>query len=235
MNCTDYVERLNALIDGELSPPELAAVTGHLTACADCRSYLAELAQLRAALQQEIPEEDVPPEFQTKILALLEEAATGAASPQAVNVVPFKKRRVREGFAWVAAATAIAAMLMVTLLPRHDVTKDLMSVRDAALRAGLAQDITVRQAPAAAGFRLTAARMDLVAGHKAQVFAYAGGDKPITLCIWPANGEPAHGIREAAFKGMSIAYWNDGEAEYWAATAGPAASLDSFVAAIRKS
>lgn len=234
MTCGDYTESLNGLIDGELSAAALGAVTTHLAACPDCRRYLAELAQLRVALQREIPEEAVPPEFQAKILSLLDQPPAAPPKPPPANIIPFKTRTRREAIAWLTAACAVAAVLMVTLLPHHDETKDLMSVRDAALRIALTQTIT-SAAPPVPGFRLTSARADVVAGHEAQVFAYAGDGKPITLCVWKANGEPAHGLREAVFKGINIAYWNDGDDEYWAATAGPATSLDSFVAAIGKS
>ena len=234
MTCTDRTESLNALLDGELPPAEMQALTAHLAICPDCSRHLAELAQLRAALQREIPEEAVPPEFTARIAALLDQPATPMTRRPASNVVPFKKRNIRESVAWLAAASAIAAVLTLTLLPHHDVTKDLLSVRDAALRAGITQNIAENTAPPVPGFQLTSARADVVAGHPAQVFAYAGATKPITLCVWAANGEPAHGVREAAFKNMQIAYWNDGTEEYWAATTGPAAALDDFVNAIKK-
>jgi len=235
MTCADYTERLNGLIDGELSPEDLAAVTTHLATCPDCRRHLAELARLHAALQRDIPEEDVPPEFRAKILELLDQPAATPPKPRPATIIPFRKRRLRESIAWLTAASAVAAMLAVTFLPRHDESKELMSVRDASLSITLTQTITNSDAPSVPGFRLTAARTSVVAGHPAQVFAYSGADKPITLCVWPANGEPAHGVREVAFKGMKIAYWNDGDEEYWAVTTAPTESLNSFVAAVRKS
>lgn len=231
MSYPEFAERLSAMLDGELSTAEMAEVTSHLATCPECSRHLTELAGLRAALHEEFPKEDVPPEFQDKISALLGQAA----APPSAKIIAFPKRPIRERLAWLAASAAVAAMLITTFLPRHDETKDLMSVRDAALRGTVWQSALHATAPTASGYYLTAARTDIVAGHPAQVYAYGGGSQPITLCVWSANGEPAHGVRNAVFKGMSIAYWNDGSEEYWAATTAPAATLASFVTAIGKS
>jgi anti-sigma factor RsiW len=82
------------------------------------------------------------------------------------------------------------------------------------------------------GFQLTASRMDEVAGHLAQVAYYTRDGQTIVLCIWPANGEPAHGVKTAEYRGMAIKYWNDGDHEYWAASLSPGADLQKFVAVL---
>lgn len=229
MSHAQHAEQLSAMLDGELSPAALASLTLHIAACAACAQRLAELAALRAALQEEFPETDVTPEFYEKIARLLDDARHPAAP------LPFRPRPMRRPLAWLAGSGAIAATLVVLLMPHHDVTKDLMSVRDAALRGSISQEVAVNQAaPMIAGFRLTAARSDLVAGHPATVLDYAKKNQTITLCIWAAHGEPAHGVRTAGYKGMTISYWNDGRQEYWAATTGIPAALDDFVAALRR-
>ena len=110
-----------------------------------------------------------------------------------------------------------------------------MSVRDAALRTNVSQSVAANiPGPMVAGFDLAASRPDIVAGHRAQVFAYTRAGQTVTLCIWAANGEPAHGVRDAVYQGMAIRYWNDGKQEYWAATPGPAATLDDFVRTLKE-
>ncbi len=225
MSATAYAEQLSAMLDGELPPEEMAAMATHLASCADCARHLAELAALRSALQDTVPDADAPPEFYARISGLLEAPAG--------NVVAFRAHPVRRNASWVAAGAAIAAMLVLLLLPHPDPTRDLMSVRDAALRGGVSQMAGNVAAPLASGFRLVSARADIVAGHKARVFAYARADQTVTLCIWPANGEPAHGVRAARYRGMAIRYWNDGSQEFWAASNGAAATLDDFVTALR--
>lgn len=108
-----------------------------------------------------------------------------------------------------------------------------MAVRDASLRSGLAQADTGRSnAPVVRGFTLASARTDIVAGHPAQVLVYKGTSDTITLCIWGANGELAHGVHNADYQGTQISYWNNGSNEFWAATAEPGPSLKSFVHAL---
>jgi Putative zinc-finger len=222
MSCADYNESLNALLDGELPPDQAAPLTAHLAICPSCAQTLAELAELRAGLAQAVAEA-VPPALQARIEALL--ATDGA------EIIPLKPRRwlpSRPG--WIAA-TALAAALILTFLPHRDETKDLMSVRDAALRGS---GLTANAVPApfnVPGFQVSSNRMDEVAGHTAHVANYTKAGQTITLCSWPANGEPAHGVEHAQYHGMSIAYWNDGQTEYWAASTN-AALLPGFVAAI---
>jgi anti-sigma factor (TIGR02949 family) len=222
MSCADYNEPLNALLDGELPPDQTAALTAHLAACPACTRTLAELAQLRAGLAEALPEE-APPQLQARIEALL--LAEGA---EIIQLTPKPRRWLPNRPGW-AAATALAAALMLTFLPHHDNTKDLMSVRDAALRGGPA--ILAAAAPPlnVPGFQLTSSRNDVVAGHIAQVAIYTKDGQTITLCTWAANGEPAHGVKHAQYHGMIIDYWNDGTHEYWAAGTGTA--LPGFVAA----
>jgi anti-sigma factor RsiW len=229
MSCEDYNDQLNALLDGELPPAQAALLAAHLATCPACTKSLAELAELRAGLAQLLPEAEAPAELQTRIEALL-----GAEAPQ---VIPLKPRRrltvVRTG--WLAAG-ALAAALALALMPRHDPTKDLMSVRDAALRGapGIYAAATP-PAPTVPGFQLAGSRMDEVAGHVAQVAYYTKSGQIIVLCIWPANGEPAHGVKTAEYRGMAINYWNDGDHEYWAASLTPNADLKDFVAALATS
>jgi anti-sigma factor RsiW len=235
MSHASYTEQLSAMVDGELPPADMAALTVHLAACPECAQYFAELAALRAVLHDEIPEENVLADLFAKISGLLDQQTpTPTLEEKATNVLTFKSRPVRRNAGWVAAVTAVAAMFMVLLLPHHDETKDLMSVRDAALRGSVSQMVASNiVGPTVVGFRLAAARSDIVAGHPAQVFAYRRANQIVTLVAWSANGEPAHGIRNAVYKGMAISYWNDGKQEYWVASPGPVAPLNDFVAAMK--
>jgi anti-sigma factor RsiW len=233
MDCDAYSEPLNAMLDGALPTEEMAALTSHLAACPDCARHLAELAKLRAALQDAVPEEAVAPEFYAKIAGLLDREAA-AAQKFTAPVITFKQRPSRRNAGWLAAWGAIAAMLVILIMPHHDASRDLMSVRDAALRSNMSQSVAANMpGPMVAGFELVASRSDIVAGHRARVFAYTRAGQTVTLCVWAANGEPAHGVRDAVYQGMAIRYWNDGKQEYWAATPGATATLDSFVATLR--
>jgi anti-sigma factor RsiW len=231
MNHESYSEQLNAMLDGELRAADIAPLARHITACPDCTRQLAELTALRAALHQEYTADEAPQEFYAKIVGLLDHERQQADAPK---IIPLQPRPVRRRIAWLAAGTAIAAMLAIALLPHRDVTPDLMSVRDAALRGGISAPVALSTpGPVVPGFQLTAARSDIVAGHPSRVLAYAKGRQTIVLCIWSANGEAAHGVRHAVYKGMAISYWNDGRQEYWAATTGSNDLLEEFITSAR--
>jgi anti-sigma factor (TIGR02949 family) len=225
MSCKDYNEPLNALLDGELPPDQAAALTAHLAACPVCIQTLAELAALRAWLAQALPEK-APVELQSRIESLL--ASDGA---DVIAFTPKPRAWLSNRPGWIAA-TALAAALMLTFLPHHDVTKDLMSVRDAALRSGPAVYAATTPPLNVPGFALSSSRNDVVAGHLAVVAVYIRGGQTITLCSWPADGEPAHGLKHAQYRGMTIDYWNDGQNEYWAASSSPSTDMPGFVAAV---
>jgi anti-sigma factor RsiW len=236
MNHADYTEQLSTMLDAELAPADMAALTVHLATCPDCTQHLAELAALRAVLHHELPEEEISPDFHAKISGLLDQQpSTLTPEVRGANVLAFKPRPVRRSIGWIAAGTAIAAMLIILLLPHHDVSRDLMSVRDAALRGGVSQTVASNiVGPTVAGFRLDAVRSDIVAGHPTQVLVYARANQTVTICIWPANGEPAHDVQNTVYHGMAISYWNNGKQEYWAATTGPTATLNDFVSEWKK-
>jgi len=225
VNCEDRTLELNALLDGELPAAEAAELTAHLASCVECSRRLAELGGLRAALAHAIPEEEISAELHARIAKVL----SGSDESRVIQVRP---RVWWPSLASLAVGAAIAAMVMLAVLPNAHQQGELMAVRDAAMRSGAALAVEGR-APSAPGFRLASAREDVVAGHRAQVLDYVQAGQKVTLCIWPANGEPAHGVREAEYRGMEINYWNDGVREYWAASAGSPAVLASFVARVR--
>jgi len=230
MTCDDRIEQISAMLDGELPPAEMAALTAHIASCADCARALAELGGLRAALAEAVPEEPVSAEFTARIERSLQ-AVSPPPSSGRVLAFPSSRRRT-----WLAAASAIAAVLVLALWPHpHDESIDLGGVRDAALRASL----TASAAPTGSaipvpGYQLVADRADVIAGHRAQVLVYTQGVERITLCIWPAGHEPAHAVRQAAYRGMAIRYWNDGTREFWATSPLPARGLGDFVDAVTR-
>jgi anti-sigma factor RsiW len=247
VTCEDHNQTLSAFLDGELSPIEVAALTEHLASCPDCVKRLAELGALRVALAEAIPEEGLSPEFLSRITGALDSAvetlsqrASVAEPPRTARLIPFKPLRQprptnRRPFLAGVVATAVAAMVVFTLLPRHSNVLDLAAVRDATLRSAVSPGAPSNgMAFGVPGYRLTSARADIIAGHNARVLVFAQGSETLTLSIWKANGEPAHGVRYADFGGLQISYWNDGTNEYWASSAGPTNGLRRFVAKVRQ-
>ena len=233
MSCSDRDEELNAFLDGELSVEKAAALTLHLAACPDCASKLADLARLREALARALPKQEPSADLRARVEALLK---ADAPAKRFKDALPFRPRSRGQRLAWIGGGAAIAAALVLAFLHPHDESRELMAVRDASLRNNLTERaVNQKAAPLVQGFTIAAARADIVAGHQAQVLVYKGAGDTITLCIWPANGEPAHDVRSADYQGTEINYWNDGKNEFWAASATPGPTLNAFVHALRTS
>ncbi|MBU1494140.1 MAG: zf-HC2 domain-containing protein [Actinobacteria bacterium] len=88
---------LSALLDGELTPEEIGAVSEHLDMCAACRAELEATAAARTALRS-LPVLDPPP-------GLLPGTAP----------VP-RRRMLRPVWGWVAAGAAALALSMGLVL-----------------------------------------------------------------------------------------------------------------------
>jgi anti-sigma factor RsiW len=219
MSCEHLHPQLSALLDGELPPADVAALSAHLAACQDCMRTWCELADLRAAIAG-LQSAEVPPGLEARILAFTDVPS---------KILPFRPRWRQFGL--LAATAGLAAALTLAILPQ-DKTADFMAVRDAALRGGLTQ-LAEAAAPVVPGFRLVGTRRDEVAGHRAQIAVYTRNGASITVCIWPAGSEPAHGLKTTVYRGMAINYWNNGHEEYWVASPMPAPALAGFVQALR--
>jgi anti-sigma factor RsiW len=231
MNRLNFQDQLNALLDGELLPGELVGVTARLASRPGSSKILAELARLRADLAVAIPLKAPSAGLVERVEAGLASEAAGAG---AANVVSFDVRSSRKRLGWIGVGGAIAAMLVVSFLPRADETRDLMSVHDAAMRASLVREpVAQNAAPVVPGFELVSAATDIVSGRRSTVYVYKAEGGKITLCIWPSDGEAARGVVQAEYQDVQIDYWNDGRAEFWAESAHPeGAALNEFVRAI---
>jgi anti-sigma factor RsiW len=236
MSCEERIVQLSALLDGELAMAELAELTAHLAACPDCARRLAELGALSAALANAVPEEKISADFLARIEAALDAEAALAPVQRGAIVLPFQRRvPALRGFILGAAAAAVAANVLFTSLKPPGNIVDLAAVRDTVLRGSvlLTAAAVPTDAPEIPGYKLASARSDIVAGHAARVLAYATARQSITLCIWKANGEPAHAPREGSYRGMNIVYWNDGSEEYWVASSLPVAQIEAFGQLVR--
>ena len=126
--CEEYWEGLNALVDGECSPEEEAALRAHLAVCPGCRAALAELEAVQAVCEEWagepddftdadfVDEADVPEGFAQRVLA------RAAETPQLRAGKPRKGRKFRSrgyGATWAALAACLALMvcLEATVFP----------------------------------------------------------------------------------------------------------------------
>ena len=103
MDCTNYQALMGAMLDGELSPEEEAALHTHLETCESCRKVFALLQALQGAPEADAP--DPPVDLTERIMA-----SVRAAAPQAV---PAKKKARILGFPTRTLALAAAAALVI--------------------------------------------------------------------------------------------------------------------------
>jgi anti-sigma factor RsiW len=107
MNCDMFQENASRFMDGSLDAAGQAALFAHLSACADCRSFLALSVRAREVMQKDLV--DLPEGLEEELFERL-------ARRPVVKVLrhdpaaPFWRREVR--FSWPLAA---AAMLIVAL------------------------------------------------------------------------------------------------------------------------
>lgn len=78
MNCKDILEALSDYIDLKLSPKTAEQVKNHVAECPDCRQRLNEL-KTTVELLKSVEEKPLPPYYQTRLDAKLDEAARARA------------------------------------------------------------------------------------------------------------------------------------------------------------
>ncbi len=74
MKCQTVNDKLDAVVDGRIEDPELAAIHNHLVDCADCESRYRQLLKLKSALRC-LPARVPPPELTTRLEVLASRAS----------------------------------------------------------------------------------------------------------------------------------------------------------------
>ncbi|HEV2268292.1 MAG TPA: hypothetical protein VGR92_02440 [Steroidobacteraceae bacterium] len=230
---------LQAELDGELDAAQAAALAEHRAGCLVCQRNEALLAATRRALRGATYHRAAP--------ELLRTVASRIGPDRAPP--PGRMRMPWQGLAGFGAGAALAAALLLTLLPvgRPDLVAALVDDHVRALQPGHLLDVvstnqhTVKPwfdgrldfAPpvkdlAAAGFPLIGGRLDYVHGRSAAVLVYSRGKHLVELFVWPASGaagEPARAIHD----GYNVLHWTAGGMSLSAVSDLDPAGLDEFV------
>lgn len=103
--CLDYMELMNAVLDGEATPVQEAELTAHLAACAPCAALFEDLKTLRDGADALVTE--APAGFAGTVM---DRVRAEAGRPQ-IQVLPQKKKRpVWRSLASVAAVCAVVLL-----------------------------------------------------------------------------------------------------------------------------
>ncbi|HVN94456.1 MAG TPA: zf-HC2 domain-containing protein [Terracidiphilus sp.] len=130
---------LTALVDGELSPGDLAAAKLHIDSCLSCASLAVNEWLLKSAVAKPENRYAMPPDFQVRIAKLISAGRSDSSARESVLSVGSPTRHVR----WIPLA-AWAAAFVIFALALGGIVFDRMH-RSAAVqaeRAAVATEVT---------------------------------------------------------------------------------------------
>ncbi len=122
--------QINALVDGELSPDQLAAVNEHLAGCPACTSHALYQSLLKSATAK-AGQRYTPPLHLQERLTRLASSRIEAPGPRTGHMYPSQWRL--RGLGWIAAAVLLLVSAS-TMLVQHATRKaEIVSAEHAAL------------------------------------------------------------------------------------------------------
>jgi len=231
---------LQADFDGELDAAQAAALAAHRADCPFCKRNEAFLAATHRALRG-ASYHRAGPELRRAVASRIGEAER--APPRRRAWMPW------QGLAGFGAGAALAAALVLTLLPagRPELVAALVDDHVRALQPGHLLDVvstnqhTVKPwfdgrldfAPpvkdlATAGFPLLGGRLDYIHGRSVAVLVYSRGKHLVELFVWPSSGaaeEPARATRD----GYNVVHWTADSMSLTAVSDLEPAGLEEFV------
>jgi anti-sigma factor RsiW len=236
MRCVES-PRVQAYFDGEVPAVAAADIEGHIEHCAECRTTLQELEQLRAALRKELPYERAPPQLRDRIMRALDRESQGKIlRPTAWGASAWRMRSFWAGAIGGVGGTAIAATLAFfllapplpnplldevvsahvrSLMPTHLI--DVVSTDKHTVKPWFAGHTDVSPVVAdfeQQGYRLIGGRADYLNHQRSAVVVYQHGPHVINVFSWasPRGAVPGNATRN----GYHLAFWRAGDLEYCA-------------------
>ena len=236
MLCAETL-RVQAYFDGELDALSGADIERHNEACAECRSLLRQLAQLRTALRQDRRYVTASPALRARILRKLdEESARKGVRPIGTRRTKWRPHPFWRGAFTGVGGTAIAAGVAFFLIisPRsNSVSDDLVSAHVRSLMPDHLIDVvstdkhTVKPwfaghtdvSPLVAdftpqGYPLIGGRADYFDHKRVAVVVFQHGSHIINVFSWATDGRAAPS--NITRNGYHLAFWKMGDLVYCA-------------------
>jgi anti-sigma factor RsiW len=245
VDCLEVRRILDAYVDNELGPAEIAAVREHLDGCATCRHRLADLESL-GRLVRRVPYHTASEALRSRI-----------AAPHG------RWGRSPSPLAWAAglmlAVSLAGAGLFVRSLPSRRSVEAARSLADALVdnhvRALMGEHLldvassdqhTVKpwfqgrldfsppvEDLASLGFPLIGGRVEYVAGRQAAALIYRRRQHTINLFVWPVS-DRAGSTDVLSMRGFQMRHWTRGGMAFWAVSDLNDAELAAFAQALQR-
>lgn len=217
--CTEWEERLNGYLDGELDAAHVMDVERHLAGCPACAGALERMRLVRQLVTLDDVRWRAPPALRASVMAALARERSGAEAtpldqPAGITSVI---GRLRALLSWLRSwsvvpslAVLAAALLLVVLPPQGgpSLEQDLVAGHVRSLLAEHLTDVassnqhTVKPwfggridfSPpvvdlAARGFPLAGGRLDYIGGRVVAALVYRRNGHVINVFVWPAGSD----------------------------------------------
>ena len=225
MECKTAQTLLELYLDGELDRADARELEAHVDGCAECRSMLTRLDELRIALRDKALHYAAPPQLRERIRSTRVDADAGETAPPS-------SRLSRSGAPWLRIAAACVLAFGAGAVSMREwnaggssssdaqLARDLFASHWRALAATSPVDVVstdrhtvkpwfagkVAQAPvvqdfAAQGFALVGGRIDYVGGDRVPVLVYRHGQHLIDVFVLPRS---ANVISGASAQGYAV-------------------------------
>jgi anti-sigma factor RsiW len=236
MLCAESL-RVQAYFDGELDALSATDVERHRGACAECRTLLQDLDQVRTALRRELTYVGAPPALRTRVRRVLDQEV--ATTIPRLSVEGHRRWRPPPfwtgAFSGIGGAALTAGIAFFFLAPSltNPILDDLVSAHVRSLMPDHLIDVvstdrhTVKPwfaghadvSPVVAdfggqGYRLIGGRADYFDGQRAAVVVYEHGSHVINVFSWAAD---EHGLpTNTTHDGYHLVFWKTGNIAYCA-------------------
>jgi anti-sigma factor RsiW len=213
-------ERLDAFVDGELTPHEVREAEAHLGWCDICRRRVESRRALSAGLRAALPRYTAPASLRRAPVSPLPAATRRWAMPLAAAVVIGIAGATgygvgRQQQAASATRDAVVSSHIRSLLATHltDVaSSDRHTVKP--WFTGVLDFAPTVVDPAAQGFPLIGGRVDYIGGRRVAAMVYGRNKHVINLFEWPTTRADAP-IEGSVENGYHVLHWVRDHIDYW--------------------
>lgn len=253
MNHPDMEAQVDALLDGELSSADAAAVEAHLHGCSSCSRFRTQRLALRSAIAAGVTRRTASP--------ALRERVRDAVRREAVRGQPRGRTVIRPAWTWLAAAATVAlvavgswqlgaahgaagatadaleeqvlASHVRSLMPGH--LSDVVSTDQHTVKPWF--DGRVDFSPpvhdlAGRGYPLLGGRLDYVGGRQVAALAYGRRRHVVSVYIWPSGGAAPVSAGPDR-NGYHLIHWATPVFTWWLVSDIGAGELSDFGAMLR--